>query len=89
MKTSVAVSVNAYWPLALLPQCATVSMATRPGCQSISGMRDMIGIASVYWFRRDLVVDFPSGYIESLNGASSRSIVAALIASNWPLTSGL
>ena len=52
-------------------------------------MRDMIGIDSVYWFRRDLVVDFPSGYIESLNGASSRSIVAALIASNWSCTAGL
>src|SRR5690554_929255 len=69
VKTSVTVSVNAYWPLALLPQWATVSIATKPGCQSMSGIRDMIGIASVYWFRRDLVVDFPSGYIESLNGA--------------------
>ncbi|WP_157883994.1 hypothetical protein [Arthrobacter alpinus] len=48
----------------------------------------MIGTASMYWFRRDRVVDFPSGYIERLNGASSRSIAAALIASNWVCTSG-
>ncbi|SEE78199.1 hypothetical protein SAMN04489740_2519 [Arthrobacter alpinus] len=51
-------------------------------------IRDVIGTASMDWFRRDRVIDFPSGCIESLNGTSSRSIAAALIASNWVCTSG-
>ena len=61
----------------------------RPAGESMAGIRDVIGITSVYWFRRYRVVDFLSGYIESLNGASSRSIVAGLIARSWACTSGV